>query len=192
VSSAPSVAASLLGEVQALHGDFARAIDGVDDQTWAARPAATAPSIGFHLWHTARWADLFQARFPGFAPDLARLGPNEEIWSRDRLASRWKLEGTLGREDSGWGLDDDASAALVLPPPGDLRAYVTEAFAAAERVLGGIGDDELFLETDNIYGADERWVVLDHFTWHLGHGARHLGMIEALKGVLGMRGTVTT
>ena len=33
---------------------------------------------------------------------------------------------------------------------------------------------------------------MDHVDWYTGHGARHLGMIEALKGVLGLTGTVTT
>ena len=192
MTATPSISAQLLAEVQGLYDDFVRTMDDVDDERSAARPAATAPSIGFHLWHTARWADLFQARFPTFAPSLARLGPKEEIWVRDRVAARWGLEGELGRNDSGWGLDDDASGALRLPPPADLLLYAGDAFGAAVGVLAQLADDELLVETGNIYGEDEVWLVVDHFSWHLGHGARHLGMIEALKGVLGMRGTVTS
>ncbi|HEX6400508.1 MAG TPA: DinB family protein [Actinomycetota bacterium] len=188
----PSIAGQLLAEVEGLYADFVRTMDDVDAERCAARPAATAPSIGFHLWHTARWADLFQARFPTFAPSLARLGPNEEIWVRDRVAATWGLEGGLGRNDSGWGLDDAASGALDLPPPSDLLVYANDAFGAAVRLLAQLADDELLVETGNIYGEDEVWLVVDHFGWHLGHGARHLGMIEALKGVLGMRGTVTS
>jgi hypothetical protein len=48
------------------------------------------------------------------------------------------------------------------------------------------------LPTSNINGEDEPWTVIDHFGWYTGHGARHLGMIEALKGVLGVRGTATS
>ena len=61
-----------------------RAVDGLDDETFLARPGPKAPSIAFHLWHTARWADLFQARFPTFAAELARLGPRQEIWTTQR------------------------------------------------------------------------------------------------------------
>jgi DinB superfamily len=192
VSASRSIAGSLTAEVRQLHADFLRSMEDVDATRSAARPAATAPSIGFHLWHTARWADLFQSRFPTFAPVLARLGPNEEIWSRDQLAAAWGLAGELGRNESGWGLDDEASGALRLPPPAELLTYARQAFGAAERMLDEIADAELLEPTDNIYGEDEPWVVLDHFSWHLGHGARHLGMIEALKGVLGVRGTVTS
>jgi hypothetical protein len=98
----------------------------------------------------------------------------------------------LGRNETGWGLDDDASAALSLPAKDDVIGYAAEAFGGAAEVFAGLRDDELLLPTDNIYGDDEGWVVLDHFGWYTGHGGRHLGMTEALKGVLGMRGTVTS
>ena len=52
-----------------------------DDQLkW--RPNLTAPSIGFHIWHMARWAD-----------DLVETikGPGSEIWQREGVAERWGL-----------------------------------------------------------------------------------------------------
>jgi hypothetical protein len=59
-------------------------------------------------------------------------------------------------------------------------------------VFSVLHDGELLDRTSNIYDTDEDWIVLDHFHWYRGHGARHLGRIEALKGVLGMRGTATS
>jgi hypothetical protein len=182
----------LVEDAMELNGSFATALRDVTDDTLLKRPGQHAPSIGFHLWHIARWADRFQAWFPGSADSLARLGLNEEIWMRDNLAGAWGLTASLGRQDTGWGLDDVASASLPLPSKDQLLAYTTDAFDAAIAVLSRLHDGELLDPTRNIYETDEDWIVLDHFHWYRGHGARHLGMIEALKGILGMRGTVTS
>ncbi len=88
------------------------------------------------------------------------------------------------------GLDDDASAALSLPGKDEVASYAREAFAAAEDVFGSVDDDELLLPTADFYD-EGGWVVLEHFGWHLTHASRHLGMIEGLKGVLGVEGTAT-
>jgi hypothetical protein len=88
------------------------------------------------------------------------------------------------------GLDDDASAALSLPRREEVAAYAREAFAAAEDVFGSVGDDELLVPTADFYD-EGGWVVLEHFGWHLTHASRHLGMVEGLKGVLGVEGTAT-
>jgi DinB superfamily len=191
-TAADPLVASLVDDVAELHGSFATALQEVTDDALRRRPGALAPSIGFHLWHIARWADLFQARFPEFASGLARLGPNEQIWELDELAGTWGLTAALGRHDTGWGLDDDASASLPLPSKDRLVAYASAAFDAVTAVFSGLHDGELLDRTSNIYDTDADWIVLDHFHWYRGHGARHLGMIEALKGVLGMRGTATS
>ena len=38
--------------------------DDLTDEQLSKRPSQTAPPIGWHLWHIARWADRFQASFP--------------------------------------------------------------------------------------------------------------------------------
>jgi hypothetical protein len=106
------------------------------------------------------------------------------------MAAEWGLDAPLGWKDAGTGLDDDASASLPLPSGTKVVAYAREAFAAAEDVLGGVRNEDLHVATSNLFD-DEPCSVLDHLLWHLVHGARHLGMIEALKGVLGVRGTAT-
>lgn len=174
-----------------LDENFVLSIRDVDDDVIHARPGEHAPSIAFHLWHIARWADLFQSRFPTFSEGLARLGPREQIWESRGLAATWGMPASMGRNDSGWGLDDDASASLPLPGKDELLGYASSAFAAAEQVFGSLEDEELMTESSNVYDEDP-WKVIDHVDWYTGHGARHLGMIEALKGVLGRRGTVTS
>ena len=104
----------------------------------------------------------------------------ERAWPRQGLG----LAGSLGIEATGSGLDDEASAALPLPAKGEVVGYASDAFDAAEEALSAIRDDELLLPSadfDNKGG----WVLLHQFGWHLIHGSRHLGMIEALKGRAG-------
>ena len=180
----------LVGRVSFIHGAFLEAVEDLDDGSFRARPGAKAPAISFHLWHTARWADALQGRFGSFAPQLTRFAGREQIWDARDLAGAWGLGDALGKEATGMGLDDDASAALPLPAKDVVVSYAHEAFDAAEHLLRDIDDDELFLPTGDFYG-EGGWVVLDHFGWHLTHAPRHLGMIEALKGVLGIEGTAT-
>ncbi|GAC1696692.1 MAG: hypothetical protein NVS9B6_04070 [Candidatus Limnocylindrales bacterium] len=87
------------------------------------------------------------------------------------------------------GLDDDASAELTLPAKEELLTYLHAAFEAADRAAGTVSD--AILEA----------VIIDHYDrpapraqiliMHTGHASRHLGMIEALRGVQGERGTAT-
>src|SRR3990172_2261606 len=107
-------------------------VSDVSQEAFVRSPAGTAPSIGFHLWLVARWADLFQAAFPGFADGLARLGPNEQIWEREGLAAAWGMQGVLGKRESGQGLDEGASTSLPLPAKEVVLGYATPAFAAVE------------------------------------------------------------
>ena len=184
------VVENLVGRVSFIHGSFLEAIEDLDEESFRARPGAKAPSIAFHVWHTARWADAFQERFGSFAPELSRFGGRRQIWDARNLEGAWGLVGQLGKESTGMGLDDDASAALRLPAKAEVAGYAKEAFAAAEDVFRGVEDDELPLPTADFYD-EGGWVVLEHFGWHLTHASRHLGMVEALKGVLGVDGSAT-
>lgn len=185
-----SVVDSLNGRVSFIHDAFLDAVGDLDEESFRARPGAKAPSIAFHLWHTARWADAFQARFGSFAPQLSRFAGRVQVWDARDLANAWGLGDVLGKEATGMGLDDDASAALPLPAKDEVVSYAREAFAAAQEVFGGIDEEEFRSPTADFYD-EGGWVVVDHFGWHLTHASRHLGMIEALKGVLGVDGTAT-
>lgn len=187
---ARSIVEGLVGRVSFIHGAFFESVDDLDEVRFRSSPGVTAPSIAFHLWHTARWADAFQERFASFAPQLGRFEGHEQIWDARGLALAWGLEGSLGKEATGMGLDDDVSSALPLPAKAEVVAYARDAFAAAEDVYLGIDDAELMQPTTDFYD-EGGWLVLDHFGWHLTHAARHLGMVEAMKGVLGIEGTAT-
>ena len=190
MSSDHLVVERLAGRVRFIHEAFLDSVGDLDEGSFRARPGAKAPSIAFHLWHTARWADAFQARFGTFAPDLARFAGREQLWDVQDLANVWHLGATLGKEATGMGLDDDASAAIPLPAKDAVVSYARATFALAEEVFAALDEDEFRLPTADFYD-EGGWVVIDHFGWHLTHASRHLGMIEALKGVLGVDGTAT-
>jgi len=155
------------------------------------RPDLHAPPIAFHLWPMARWADRVQATLPAMSAALGqRLGPGDEIWITNALARQWGWQtGDLGYGQTGMELGDELAAELQLPPKDMLCGYAHQAFAAADRAIGAL-DDQLLQERGvDIYGRVNSvgYVVLVH----LSHASRHLGTIEGLRGMQGLRGTAT-
>ncbi len=153
------------------------------------RANTVSPSIGFHLWHLARWADRIQAVIPGLTPELGnRLGPGCELWEAENLATSWDLAPeTLGHHQSGTGMGDDQSAALVLPPKEVLLDYAARAFAMVDGAIAAVDDGEFFERGPcvNATGELTEVGVGDLVTLHLTHVSRHLGTIECLRGVQG-------
>jgi len=152
----------------------------VTDEQLRWRPGPHAPGIGFHLWHTARWADY----------DRQIIGGGEQIWHTQELAVRWGLEApSLGQTGTGTGMGDEASELLVLPEKGILVSYAEEAFAAFDSFVDGLTLDALAAPTRP--PDRQQRPVQNALLTHLAHDNRHLGMIEALRGLLGLSGTAT-
>jgi DinB family protein len=180
------------------HRNVLDAVQELDEDQMRWRPPRSN-SIAFNLWHIARWADHMQWVVGSLTPGLrARLGTSGEIWTREALAAKWRFPaGSLGSVETGMGMDEDASAELPLPPKHDLIAYATRAFAAADRAVREVRDDDLARSAEfdpamvpwtskSEYGTVANWIL-----GGIRHDSRHLGMIEALKGAMGMRGTAT-
>lgn len=180
---------------------IAVASDLSDDQL--RRRLERTNSIAFNVWHLARWADHLQSILSTSTPPMReRLGERAEIWVAEGLARRWGFDtGALGAVETGMGMDEDASAELPLPAAGELLAYARRAFAAAGEMVDAVaagGDAEMCLSV-SIDPARIPWVAPSErqgtvFGWVMAyweHDNRHLGMIEAIRGVLGVRGTAT-
>lgn len=157
----------------------------------ADAPPSLAPPIGWHLWHIARWADLLQASLPGMTAELERrLGPGRQIWEAESLANRWGLaQAASGFRETGMGLDDEGSASLRLPGKEILLDYAQRAFVAADRAVSAVDEDVFETPCTDLY--NRHTAVGTALMSHLTHANRHLGMIEALRGTLGVRGTAT-
>lgn len=155
-------------------------VDLSEDQLrWQPSPSTT--SIRFHLFHIARWAD-----------DLHQLltGAERQVWHEEGIAACWGLDpAALGLSESGAMVDDAAAMALPLPDREALFAYCDRALALADRALAAVGDEEMRRTVADADG--EAFPLAEAVAGQLSHTARHLGMIECLKGVQGLRGTAT-
>ena len=172
------------------HEAVLRMVEDLSDEQLTAG-SQMSPSIAFHVWHVARWADLLQSRMSDMTPGLqARLGEAQQVWDSERLADKWGLGGIdLGGDATGMGMDDDVSASLLLPAREELLAYAGKAFAAANAAVEAADEEQLRTSATDLYGRPTS--VGAAILGHLAHVNRHLGMIEALRGVRGVRGTAT-
>jgi hypothetical protein len=181
------------------HGHVLALVEDLSDEQLAWRPHSNTTSIGFNLWHLARWADHLQAALSRWSPAVQqRLGARQQIWETDELAVRWGLDThPLGFVETGMDMDLDVAGRLPFPSRDALLDYSRRAFAAAERTVNAI-DDQLFLEPEQQpnevsqeLAPEARTTAGEAITSHLMHAGRHLGMIECLRGQLGLRGTAT-
>jgi DinB family protein len=157
------------------HRDALKSADDLDDEQLRWRPERGPQSIGWHLWHVARWDDHL----------IQRLG-GEDVWTSERVAERWGWpEGLeLGDEGAGTGLEDEAAAALRIPPKTELLEYVSAVFERSQRLVSG-ASEELLAE---LWQEGGRATKADAVLGFAGHDFEHLGMITALRGLLGLRG----
>jgi DinB superfamily len=166
-------------ERQETHRRIFALVDDLTDAQLSERLGNRAPSIGFHVWHLARWADC----------DVELIQGTRQIWHEQSLAQAWGMPPVLGKADAGTELGDDATERLVLPSKGALVDYARATFGELEASLDSVTSDTLLRPIQSGASADES--VVDLIFTHLVHDNRHLGMIEALRGLLGLSGSAT-
>ncbi len=177
-----SIMAEISERYGTTHDNLLELVEGLTDAQLGWTPNATTPSVGFHVWHLARWADYLQELING---------RGSQLWEQEGLAARWDLETAgLGYAQTGMGIDDRAALTLRLPPKDLLLDYARRALALAQQAVARIGDAEFHNIYEGLHG--ENWhdghigpIIL---TW-MTHDNRHLGMIEGLVGVQGLQGS---
>jgi hypothetical protein len=149
----------------------------LSDEQLAWRPTPRAHSIGFTLWHTARADDNVQADLTGSTLE----------WESGDYARRWGHP----ERGVGTGWDDERAASLPLPPKHALLDYATRVFGRVDAAVRSVDEDGFdrairsrFMGGDSTAGE----VVLVC----MSHDNRHLGEIEYIKGLQGMKGTATS
>lgn len=168
-------------------------LDDLSEEQLAWRPAGGAHSAAWIALHLARWADHLADHLPRMAPELGRrLGPGRQLWEAEGLAARWGLDpALLGEEQTGMLMADGDAARLALPPKGPLLDYLRRAFALAERAVAVV-DDATFRQPSADRSADrDAETIGDAILSHFAHENRHLGELESLRGLQGLRGTAT-
>ena len=152
--------------------------DDLTDDQLKRRHGAESPSIAFHLWHLARYADAIPAKIGA---------PGGGLWEEEDMSGRWGFtQASLGVEESGTGMVDDELNEQPWPTRRVLLDYAQRAFAAADAAVGSV-DEDRFGRTSTRPDRTVGTVIMINLT----HDSRHLGMVEAIRGVIGVTGTAT-
>ena len=172
--------AILASRMAITHKHLVEAASACTDEDLAWHPGPTSPPIAFHLWHTGRWADRWAEAVSG----------NPQRWHREGLVTKWDFPAEQGKGDTGMELPDEQAAALPFPGRDQLATYLRGAFSDLEQAVGGLDDETILRDADDLLGGLAP--LDDSLVRHLSHVSRHLGMIEALRGVRGGHGTATS
>ncbi|MEO5852803.1 MAG: DUF664 domain-containing protein [Nocardioides sp.] len=117
------------------------AVDGLEDEALAARPAPEANPVGWLVWHLARVQDDHIAGVAG-APGL------EQVWTSQGWADRFGLPLDVG--DIGYGHTTE-QVASVRVGAGLLADYLRAVHAQTVAYVAGLSGADL----DEV--VDERW-----------------------------------
>ena len=182
-----------------LHRSTLRLVQDLDDEEFARAPSATAPPIGWHVFHIARFADRLQASLPNRLPEESHESDlPRQIWLVEDVATVWGVDSSaLGWLDTGAGMTIDQAIDVASVGRAKIMEYAGKAFLAADNAVEQLQDHELTQERNSIEpefrvsetGAlittgPRRVTLLFDLLFHLNHGKRHSGMIEALKGAM--------
>ena len=172
-----------------------RETSNLTEAEFCRQPSLAAPPIGWHVWHIGRWADILQASMT----DL------QEYWEKAELVVKFGLDPTkLGLLQMG-SIQSPQEAADVISTMGQERLleYARSTFDMTDAALKELALADLYTPRESILridwsarpftegrGADV--LLFDDLKFHMNHSQRHLGMIEALIGVMFNRaGTAT-
>lgn len=190
---------SIITMIKWTHQSLISCTEDLTDQQIAQQPSLTAPPIGWHLFHIARWADRLQASFLIKATESGKQSDlHSELWVVEGLTTQWGLKPeSFGLLETGTGMDVESAVSVALLGKSTLLEYARRTFAEAELAIDKLNVEQLQQTRRSIlpqlqvspaghpYFSGEREVaVLDDLLLHVSHAGRHLGMIEALRGAL--------
>jgi hypothetical protein len=167
------------------HERLLKVSDDLSAEQFSRSAGVSLHSVAWQLWHSARWDDVFAAH----VQNDFELEPRTEVWEREGLAEAWGLtSGSIGRRDAGTGLDDASADQIRFPAKEDVVGYARKAFSFARAAIAAVPDDLLTVVAKDDRDGD---TYLDNILIYYEHLGRHLGMIEAIRGLLGLSGTAT-
>ncbi len=188
----PSDSEIALRRLARVNGQLLEMVTELYDEQASTWVKPTAPSVKWHLWHMARWADLAQSMLAPVAagdPDLSHRG--DEIWDALGIGDEWDFGDTsLGNQwRTGTTVPNPDSASMPLPETAKVVGYARATFEVLERrfsEIDGTKYRERFVDWHDVESTTG-----DAMIGYIAHANRHLGMIEAIRGVLGLDGSAT-
>ncbi|NQW20809.1 MAG: DinB family protein [Chloroflexi bacterium] len=181
----PTPSEIISARLNKLDSQILQSIDALTEEEVSKWIAPTAPSCKWHLWHMARWADYVQSLLSGVV-DVK----TPELWEFAGVVDEWGFTGVnLGMWGAGSGLGNESGHSLPLPSVAKVRSYAQEAFDLLEKRVGKLEDASFNAAFTDWH--DNETNVGDAMVGYIAHANRHLGMLEALTGILGKEGTAT-
>ncbi|WP_299562172.1 mycothiol transferase [uncultured Mycolicibacterium sp.] len=158
-----------------LRDAFTRLIEHVEDLTDELtdelaryRPTATANSIAWLIWHSARIQDV----------QIADIAGTEPVWTRDGWVDRFGLD--LPRDDTGYGHDAD-QVGKVRASADLLAGYYHAVHRATLQYIASVTAEEL----DRV--VDTRWeppvTAGVRLVSIIDDCAQHLGQAKYVRGI---------
>jgi hypothetical protein len=142
--------------------------DGLTDDLASYRPTATANSIAWLIWHSARVQDI----------QVAQIADVEQAWTRDGWVHRFGLD--LPRNDTGYG-HSAGDVAKVQAPAELLAGYYHAVHRLTLDYIAGINADELTRVVDR--GWEPPVTASMRLVSILDDCAQHLGQAAYLRGI---------
>jgi hypothetical protein len=180
-----------LSRLARCHQQFLDVMTEISDPMASAWDPPTAPSIKWHVWHMARWADYVQSLLaPVTAGESDHSNVGTQLWDALGIADDWGFDDrSLGTWGVGTQVSDDEAQALPLPSLGRVVGYARSTFEMLERRFAEIDDGIFEMPFIDWHSTDT--TVGDASIGYIAHVNRHLGMIEALRGMRGQHGSAT-
>ncbi len=172
------MAAVLEWGLRQAHDRLVEIVSDLNDDQLAWSPQPGAHSLGFVIWHIARCDDNYLR---------VHIQGRQEIWQEERWYDRWNMD----PESTGMLLSDDQAADLVLPAKADIVDYCRRVWDEVDDFVAGLGSSGMAQTVRNIPRTTDMTIgqiIVSHIA---GHDNRHLGEMEYIKGLMGMRGSVT-
>ena len=161
-----------------LHERLANLVSDLTDEQMRWLPSPGAHCLAFALWHIARCDDNYLR---------AHVQGRPEIWDEDGWAERWGMDA----ESTGMLLSDEEAADLTFPPKEEILAYAKRVWDEVEEYAAGLGPEDAAQPVGHVErttGLSRGQLIMTHV---YGHDNRHMGEMEYIKGLLGLRGSIT-
>ncbi len=148
------------------------ALEGLDAEQLSVRPAGSANSIAWLVWHLTRVEDNHFAEAFG----------HDEVWTAGGYADRWDLP--LDAGDTGYGHSSDQVDAVRVESAQQLLDYFDAVHEIVLQLLSGLDDQDLGRVVDEHWDPPVTLLVrlvsvIDDAVQHVGQAGFARGMILA-------------
>ncbi len=192
----------IVKRIHMAHSWLLKSVEGLSEEDFYRQPSPVAPPIGWHLWHTARWADRLQASLPRESDTAGRIpDAKNDIWTTEQLVDKWGLDGTrLGKLQSGTRMEHAYAAEMTVQAGmAAIVDYASSVFATLDDALDGLTAEQMHAQRisimydpdPNVHSPTKETTTVADLGFHFSHANRHVGSIEALRGLTGEAGSVS-